>query len=619
MSRALIGLFVWLAACAPSPQGATGCLETAGLCRAGERCDEVENRCVPGDPSLDLSPSQDGGTGSPDLGPSIQEEGACSADHFCWAHPLPQGHSITGIWAHDASTAYAVSRGGHFLRWNGVRWAVIAQLPTIGFLDVHGLDPSQIWAVGHSGGVASWNGRELVPQYLPIGSDLSGIWASDANHAWAIGGGGAFFAFDGTAWLGRGGGRDSSDGITGFGSNRMYMVQRRGNLVQWDGTMFTSVTTPTGLSPLGVWAQDMNRVWLAGKGVYLYDGTAWTQKLAGGDFSKIWGADGDHIWALGSTGPIMGWDGKAWTPQDPGTKSSLRSLRGSDAGHVWAGGDNGTIVHFDGARWQPQIDGVPGAVRGIHGQPGGPLFAVCDGGVILRASGGRFTRVPSPSSSNLNSVWVQGPTLAFAVGEAGTILRWDGTAWQSMPSPTVETLNSVWGSDATHVWAVSEGGSVLSYSGASFTLDRRVTTRLSAVWGLDADHVWAATENGKLLTLRGRPAEIDTGAGVRLYGLGGLDEKHLWAVGQNQTIMAFDGTRWTRQTVVSSSDTLRAVFPLDAERVLVVGDDGALLGNRGVFASQQLGYGGALYTAFARPDGRLYVGGNGGTILTRQF
>lgn len=71
--------------------------------------------------------------------------------------------------------------------------------------------------------------------------------------------------------------------------------------------------------------------------------------------------------------------------------------------------------------------------------------------------------------------------------------------------------------------------------------------------------------------------------------------------------------------MVPSNSTLRAVFPLDAERVLVVGDDGALLGQRGVFSAQQLGYGGALHTVFALPDGRLYVGGNGGAILTRRF
>lgn len=277
-------------------------------------------------------------------------------------------------------------------------------------------------------------------------------------------------------------------------------------------------------------------------------------------------------------------------------------------------------MHFDGSGWKPQIDGVPGALRGIHGQPAGPLFAVGERGVILRAEGGRFTRVASPSNNSLNSVWVHSATLAFAVGEAGTILRWDGTTWQSLASPIgTDTLNSVWGSDATHIWAVSEQGYVLSSSGAAFKLDRRLTSRLSAVWGLDANHVWAASENGKIVTLRGTTSDIDTKAGVRLYGLGGIDEKHLWAVGENNTIMALDGGRWTRQTVVASNRTLRAVFPLDADRVVVVGDEGVLLGNRGVFATQQLGYSGELYAVYGQPDGQLYVAGNGGAILTRRF
>jgi hypothetical protein len=302
----------------------------------------------------------DGGAPAPDLGGGQPEAGACSTDHFCWAHPLPQGNSISGIWAHDASTAYAVSRGGHFLRWDGSRWTVLAQLPAISFLDVFGVDPSHIWAVGHSGGVAFWNGRELVPHYLPTGSELNGVWASDASHAFTVGGGQSFFSFDGKAWTGRSSGREIYDGISGFGPSRLYLTQRRSSLLMWDGSSFTAIPPPSLFYPLGVWAQDINRVWLAGSGVYLYDGAAWTQKLAGGDYSKIWGADGDHIWALDSTGPIMAWDGKTWTQQAPGTQSPLRSLRGSDAKHVWAGGDHGTIVHFDGTAWRPQVEGGAG-------------------------------------------------------------------------------------------------------------------------------------------------------------------------------------------------------------------------------------------------------------------
>lgn len=616
-TRSLILLGV-LAACAPVPTGADGCLESPSLCREAERCDEALDRCVPRDPQVDLAGSAEDAGNNPDLGPTPSGEGACSADNWCWAHPLPQGNRVSGIWAYDEKTAFAVA-ANELLRWNGQRWSVVAHA-RIGFSDVFGVDPQHVWAVGAVGGVAFWDDHALSARRLNTTSSLLGVWARDASHVWTVGGSSAFFWLDGMAWSGSGNGREIYDGISGFGKN-LYLTQRRGPLLKWSGGPFESITPPPFSDPVGVWAQDEERVWVAGEGIYLYDGSNWSQKLSNGNsYSKIWGADSNHVWALGSSTPIMAWDGTTFRAQDPGTKSSLRSLGGVDARHVWAGADDGTIVHFDGMRWQPQVDGVPGAVRGLHGLAAGPLFAVCEGGVILRSDGGRFVREASPTPNSLNSVWVQSQSLAFAVGELGTILRWDGTNWQAMSSPSGDRLNSVWGSDATHAWAVSELGEVLSYNGTAWKLDRRSGTRLSTVWGLDGNRVWATAENGKLLALRGGGIDLDTKTGVRLHGLHGLDDKHLFAVGDNHTLVAYNGTTWQRLSLAESNLSLRAVYALDADNVLIVGDNGtALLGYRGVFSYQQLGYQGTLHHIFALPNHHAFIAGSGGAILTRAF
>ena len=36
----------------------------------------------------------------------------CSADHWCWQNPLPQGNQLNGIWGSDADNVWAVGQNG---------------------------------------------------------------------------------------------------------------------------------------------------------------------------------------------------------------------------------------------------------------------------------------------------------------------------------------------------------------------------------------------------------------------------------------------------------------------------------------------------------------------------
>ena len=49
----------------------------------------------------------------------------------------------------------------------------------------------------------------------------------------------------------------------------------------------------------------------------------------------------DAGWAVGAHGTILRWDGTTWAAQNSGTTEFLEAVWGADADHVWAVGGNG--------------------------------------------------------------------------------------------------------------------------------------------------------------------------------------------------------------------------------------------------------------------------------------
>ncbi len=79
----------------------------------------------------------------------------------------------------------------------------------------------------------------------------------------------------------------------------------------------------------------------------------------------VWGSSVDNIYAVGSFGSILHYDGTRWTPMESGTEKDLEGVWGfvrkdSDTGEitreeVFAVGSDGTILRYDGTSWQSQL------------------------------------------------------------------------------------------------------------------------------------------------------------------------------------------------------------------------------------------------------------------------
>jgi hypothetical protein len=91
---------------------------------------------------------------------------------------------------------------------------------------------------------------------------------------------------------------------------------------------------------------------------------------------KVWGSGADDVWAVGTGGVILHFDGDAWTPTTSPTDDRLIAVWGTTADDVYAvGGDGvGLVLRWDGAAWTT-FASTPEPLSGVwRAAAGGPLY-----------------------------------------------------------------------------------------------------------------------------------------------------------------------------------------------------------------------------------------------------
>lgn len=154
---------------------------------------------------------------------------------------------------------------------------------------------------------------------------------------------------------------------------------------------------------------------------------------------------------------------------------------------------------------------------------------------------------PGPSTDNLADVALASDGTAWAVGASGLILYFNGRDWIRWPgtSPTLENLTAVHVVSPREAWAVTDAGSIIRFDGTDWYLEGRATPAGEALWDI---HMTPGGEAG-------------------------------WAVGEKGTVVWFDGTNWflIPDTLIPTTQTLRAVYAVSADWAWAVGDDGTIL------------------------------------------
>jgi hypothetical protein len=315
----------------------------------------------------------------------------------------------------------------------------------------------------------------------------------------------------------------------------------------------------------------------------------------------------------------------AWCPVPTPVTSqyALTSTWGSSKNDVWAAGSGGTIIHYDGAAWKATPTGLKHTFNALWGTSATDVWAVAAGDVILHSDGfangaGAWTRAAAAVDENFAlpvfAVWgtatgelrLGGRSFNFQdadgnFGSANQLVAHavadGGVAWT--PTGGSAVVHGIWGSSADDVWIVADnrdaaswqlgytahgrragdGGTELAWT----EVDSQSSVVLGAIWGSSANDVWAVGDKGTLRHITTSATQwqvIESPTTEALHGVWGTGPADVWAVGDFGTILHFDGMAWSASTaafaVGKKRPHLYGVWGSGPSDVWIVGDGVAL-------------------------------------------
>ncbi len=320
------------------------------------------------------------------------------------------------------------------------------------------------WLMAASATLACDDGEKTDPTPSPPpwraaldpGADgaLLSVWGDGTDAVWTVGGqpdAGAAWRRGDAEWVPV----EIPDGpllnwVHGV-DGEVWMVGNEGRALRSvGGGPFTATDTGTHLPLWGVWAAAADDVWAVGgdaaqttdpePALLRWDGEAWSPvALPEVDrglpaLFKVWGSSASNVFAVGSNGVALRYDGSAWTQTLTGSGRDLISLWGRAADEIVAvgGRDVGVVARWDGAGWTSETLRSPG-LNGIWMDGEGVATFVGDRGHVYRMEpNGEPVREPTEVGELLHGVWGDGAGFRVAVG--GSLMRsppWTGVAIES--------------------------------------------------------------------------------------------------------------------------------------------------------------------------------------------
>jgi hypothetical protein len=363
-----------------------------------------------------------------------------------------------------------VTAGSRLLHFDGREWGFMDVAPEGdgGFVDVWGLSMSSLFLL-QGDKVLHYDGATPSAMELPVrprgdapGQTLVDIWGPSANDVYAVGRAGAVLHYDRTSWTPMTAGGSDLETIWGFSESRLFAVS----------TVIECLDMPPCFDPPCPEPPILSTI-------LSFDGTTWSEMnvLQRKWIRRVWTSSEDFLLAVGSLlvpvyeqidcdfyRTILRYDGTDWRAMiDETTPGRLNDVWGASESDVFAVGSGGTVLHYDGLVWAEMASGTTEDLYAVWGTSVDNAVAVGAGGVILRFNGQAWFSMGSGTTKTIHDVWGSSVNDVFAVGEAGTILHFDGSTWKLMPSPTENTLYAVWGAAPDDVFAVGEYGTICHY------------------------------------------------------------------------------------------------------------------------------------------------------------
>ena len=193
--------------------------------------------------------------------------------------------------------------------------------------------------------------------------DFNAIWGTDPSTIFAVGAGGMFKVWDGSAWienpenLGPAGGQANND-IWGTSAMSYYVVRDDATWI-WNGTVWQSTGGGGGVAGFGTSMQDFWVVDGTSGNVKHFDGSEWTQEqVSTKPLKDIWG-QGGSLWAVGNGAGVFQHTGGSWVDRSVGGDAlgndQLTSVWISAAGTAYVSARQGYSYLYKGGTWSYEL------------------------------------------------------------------------------------------------------------------------------------------------------------------------------------------------------------------------------------------------------------------------
>lgn len=164
------------------------------------------------------------------------EPAAPEPSSFVWRNPLPQGNTLRGIWGIKTGNSWAVGDLGTFRMSTGTIWSTEATNNLSSIYGVAVVNGATRFAVGRNGVRMQWDGRSTLWRMQPqskTSNPLNAVWGTATNNVWAGGEGGVLLKWNGSGWVPKVSGTNSTIfDIWGKDPVSFWIVGRQGTVLQ---------------------------------------------------------------------------------------------------------------------------------------------------------------------------------------------------------------------------------------------------------------------------------------------------------------------------------------------------------------------------------------------------
>lgn len=263
--------------------------------------------------------------------------------------------TLTGAYVTpDGSAVRFVGNPSGILRNEGGQWT-LEPVSSPNLVAIAGNSASDIWAVGNSGEIEHWGGSSWETSLSGTTKNLWAVTGDGTGDMWAVGDNGTTIKYLATAatpgWVSfPSGATQKLLTVFALGENDVWAAGIGGTLINWNGTAWIPSELPDTSDIYALWGTTGAKggIYAAGTGgIYVASSTGvWQNTMANGSgFLALTGTGPNDIWAVGSSGLALHWDGgPMWNVSNTGVTNDILAAAASTTGGTWVAGRGGVVL-----------------------------------------------------------------------------------------------------------------------------------------------------------------------------------------------------------------------------------------------------------------------------------